>query len=98
MKTADTNKEARLELVPPSAIEEVSRVLALGEKKYGKNDYLKTNLKHTKMVRKALRHITAYLKGYDTDPEIGTHHIAHAITNLLILLEMVIINRGDDDR
>lgn len=95
----DTNKKARLELLPPNAIEEVSRVLELGAKKYGKlSRQDTTEISHTHMIGKALRHITAHLKGHDTDPEIGTQHIAHAATDLLILLELILVNSGKDDR
>lgn len=99
LHTKDTDKQARLELLPPHAIEEVSVVLRLGEQKYGKFDYLSNpKLSQTNMIGKALRHITTFLKGYHIDPEISRHHLAHAAADLLIALEMQLLGKGKDDR
>lgn len=70
-------------------LKEVVEVLTYGDKKYPADDG--ANWKRlenpTRRLKDALlRHIIAYRSGEKTDPETGKSHLAHAITNALMLM------------
>lgn len=73
-------------LTYPSTMRAISRVRALGIKKYGAaEDWLTTEpIRH---MDAAMRHIIAHLEGEISDPESGETHLAHAITNLMFEIE-----------
>jgi hypothetical protein len=92
----DDGKPA-LALLPFAAVEEVAKVLQFGAKKYNKYNY-KKGFEYTRLVSAALRHLFAFGKGEDKDPETGLSHLAHAICCVLFLLDQTITGRGNDDR
>jgi hypothetical protein len=84
---------------PFLAFEEVVKVMTFGAKKYGMYNYLsKGGLSFSRFFSAAFRHITAWWKGEDIDPESGLHHLAHAGCCILMVLEYVLRNIGKDDR
>lgn len=93
---ADGNKN-QLELLPFRAIEQVGLVLTYGATKYSKHNWRK-GFNWTRLAGAALRHLFAFMKGEDLDPESGISHLAHSATNVLFLLEMILTNTGNDDR
>ena len=79
------HKKPDYSLVPFGALDEVVKVLT-----YGANKYDRFNWEHVERHRyeaAALRHISAYMQGKKNDDETGINHTAHAICNLLFLLE-----------
>ena len=84
-KPKDVAGKARVELVPPEFVEDVSRVLAHGAAKYSENDWRK-GYPWMQIYAATIRHLYAWAKGEDTDKESGLPHLAHAATNIAFLL------------
>lgn len=76
----------RYDLLPVHALEEVTRVITLGAEKYDPENWKRVPEGRRRYTAAAFRHIEAWRKGETTD-EIGTHHIANAISNLMFILE-----------
>ena len=76
----------RYDLLPVHALEEVTRVMTLGAEKYDPENWKRVPEGRRRYTAAAFRHIEAWRKGETTD-EIGTHHIANAISNLMFILE-----------
>ena len=82
----DTNK-LRYSLIPPKACEHLAKVLTYGAKKYKPDNWRKVD--NISRYEDALfRHIQAWRKGEIYDSESGLHHLAHAMTNIVFLLEL----------
>jgi hypothetical protein len=74
-------------LMPFEAIEEINKVLDFGAKKYAAHNWKKgEGFKYTRVLNSLLRHIFAYMRGEDKDPESGLNHLAHAGCNIVFLL------------
>jgi len=80
----DENKPA-YELLDPYAINEIVRVLTYGAKKYNAHNWNKCN-SITRYFGACLRHLFAWLRGEDIDPESGIHHLAHAGCSVIFML------------
>jgi hypothetical protein len=48
------------------------------------------------MAAAAVRHITSYLQGVKSDDESGNPHLAHAISNLLMILDLEESTKGKE--
>ena len=73
-------------LVPFEALEGMVKVLEFGAIKYSRNNWQMDNgFKWTRVTASALRHLFAWLRGEDNDPESGLSHISHCQCNLLFL-------------
>ena len=82
----DTGK-ADWSLMPWEAVEEINKVLAFGAQKYAAHNWQQgTGFKYTRVLNSLLRHVFAYMRGEDLDPESGLSHMAHAGCNVLFLL------------
>jgi hypothetical protein len=86
-----------LGLIPRSALVAEAQVLGFGAEKYGKNNW-RGGMAWTRLSDAALRHLTAWIEGEDTDPETGLSHLAHARCCLAFLIEYQEKGLGDDDR
>lgn len=75
----------RMDLLDPLAIEQLALVLGFGAQKYAAHNWRK-GLSKTRLIAAALRHLFAYLRGEDTDPETGLPHPAHAMCGCMFLL------------
>lgn len=76
----------RWDLLPWYVTEEVVEVLTYGATKYTPNNW--RNAGDTlRFLAAAMRHISAYAMGQKRDPETGIHHLAHAICNLMFIVE-----------
>lgn len=74
-------------LMPFEAIEEINKVLEFGAKKYEAHNWKRGGgFKYTRILNSLLRHIFAYIRGEDNDPESGLSHLAHAGCNIVFLL------------
>lgn len=73
-------------LVPFEALEGMVKVLEFGAKKYsGWNWTANGGFKWTRVMRSCFRHLFAWMRGEDNDPESGLSHIYHAQCNLLFI-------------
>lgn len=93
----DSEKPSRPELLPPEALEEISKVLAFGAKKYADNNW-RGGFKWTRVLGATFRHLYSWARGEDKDPETGLSHLAHAGCNVLFLLTFEVTKTGQDDR
>ena len=82
----DQEKE-RYDLVPVLALEEVAKVLTAGAMKYDDENWRKVPNATRRYFSAAQRHLAWVRKGQTHDQETKLHHYAHAITNLMFLLE-----------
>ena len=76
----------RWDLLPLDVVEKLVEIYEFGANKYGENNW--RNLQNGyKRCRAALfRHLTAYDKGEQVDPESGKSHLAHAAWNALSMV------------
>ena len=74
-------------LLPMEAVEDIVKVLEFGAKKYSANNWRTgTGFSYKRILNSLLRHIFAYMRGEDLDPESGLSHLAHAGCNIIFLL------------
>lgn len=96
-KSAESAGKVRLDLVPTAAVEQVAAVLTFGARKYGDNNWCR-GARWGRYYAAALRHVFAWWRGEDRDPETGLSHLAHAVCCLLFLMEYQDNGWGADDR
>lgn len=73
-------------LVPFESLEGMVKVLEFGAKKYdGWNWTTNGGFSYMRVMRSCLRHLFAWSRGEDLDPESGLSHIHHAMCNLLFI-------------
>jgi len=77
----------RVSLVEKDFILGAAKVLTLGAKKYGVNNWkLGSSVEDIARYKDALlRHTLAYTSGEELDPETGLSHAYHAACNLMFL-------------
>ncbi len=80
------NGKLRWDLVPYEAVEEVVKVLTFGADKYGDYNWQKVEPFQDRYFAALMRHLVAWKKGEDIDPESGVHHLSHAACNCVFLL------------
>lgn len=90
-------EKSRMDLLCPYAVEELSKVLTFGSKKYAAWNWSK-GIATSRLIAAALRHLFAYARGEDTDPETGLHHVAHAMCCCMFIIGMPHYVSGQDDR
>jgi deoxycytidylate deaminase len=83
----------RFDLVPPVAFEALAEVLTYGARKYKANNWKNCN-DTSRYIAATYRHIEAYRKGEQYDPESGLSHLKHALTNIAFLLYFEEISNG----
>lgn len=77
----------RWSLVDFDALEDMVKVLEFGSKKY--TDYnWKKGLKTPEIFESIIRHLFAYIRGEDIDPESGLPHTGHILCNAMFLSYM----------
>lgn len=86
-----------LDLLPTEALEQVGLVLQHGAKKYAAHNWRK-GMRWSRLIAALLRHIFAFMRGEDNDPESGLSHMAHAGCCVLFLLNYQVTKEGEDDR
>ena len=73
-------------LVPFESLEGMVKVLEFGAQKYaGWNWTTNGGFPYMRVLRSCLRHLFAWSRGEDKDPESGLSHIHHAMCNLLFI-------------
>ena len=83
----------RMDLIPHEALYAMADVLTFGAEKYDAHNWRK-GLEHSRLYAAAQRHLTAYWSGETMDPESGLNHLAHAMTDIAMILGLP----GHDDR
>jgi len=83
----DTQKPP-VNLLPGKALLSVARVLAFGAGKYGANNW-RNGIQYSRLLAAAERHLLALNDGELLDGETGESHVAHAICELLFLLQQI---------
>lgn len=78
------NGKLQWSLMPFEQLEDTVRVLMKGAEKYSRDNWKKCD--DVNRYKDALmRHVTAYIKGEERDPDDNLPHLAHAICNCLFL-------------
>jgi hypothetical protein len=92
----DTDK-LPLHLLSTEAMNQTAAVLKFGAEKYAEHNWRK-GFAWSRPLSAAMRHITAFNAGEDTDPESGLSHLAHAACCIMFLLEFEKTHQDLDDR
>lgn len=86
-----------MSLLSSVAIDELSKVLSFGKKKYAAHNWRK-GITTSRLVAAALRHTFLFLKGETYDPETGLHHMAHTMCCCMFIIELNVTHKHLDDR
>lgn len=87
----------RHDLISPTAMNELAKVLTFGANKYEANNWRK-GMKWSRVIGSLKRHLNAIENGEDNDPETGLLHIAHVMCNAMFLTDYYKIFPEGDDR
>lgn len=86
-----------MRLVPPRALRETAKVLTFGASKYSPENWRQLENLDDRYLDAALRHINEYQTGRVNDEESGCHVLAHAICDLMFVLENIIMSEQEND-
>ena len=78
----------RFDLIPALAESEIAKVLAYGAEKYSAENWRFVENAGSRYLAAAKRHINQWQQGEEIDKESNLHHLAHAITGLMFILEL----------
>ncbi len=93
----DDAGKLRFDLVPVMPLEAVAAIYTYGADKYDDNNWRK-GIRWGRVFGASMRHLWAFWRGEDYDPESGLPHLAHAAFGCLTLLEFMETHRELDDR
>ena len=93
----DDNAKTRYDLLPPELLEETAKVLTFGAQKYSAHNWAQ-GASWSRYFSAMMRHMWAWWRGEDNDPETGFSHLAHAACCLSFLIAYQRRGRGEDDR
>lgn len=82
----DDAGKLRYDLVPVDAFANVVKVLTVGAKDYGDNNWREVSPFEDRYYAALMRHLESWRAGEITDPKSGLPHLAHAACNVLFLL------------
>lgn len=86
-----------LQLIPSLAIERIGEVFTYGARKYSGWNWAK-GIEYSRLYGALQRHMNAWYRGENKDPETGKSHLAHAGCCLMMLLELEELRPDLDDR
>ena len=92
----DTDK-ARYDLIPPEIEEAIAQVLTFGAAKYGQRNW-ELGMRWGRPYAALRRHMAAWWKGENNDPETGMPHTWHAACCLAFIVAYEQRGIGTDDR
>lgn len=84
-------------LIAPELLEETAKVLDYGQKKYMARNW-ERGMAWSRPFGALMRHMWAWWRGEDCDPETGFSHLAHAACCVMFLLAYEKRRVGTDDR
>jgi hypothetical protein len=87
----------RVDLVDPDFVLELSKVLTMGADKYGPYNWAR-GMAWSRPTAALQRHLAAWQKGENIDPESGLSHLAHVAANVMFLMYFQQNGVGEDDR
>lgn len=87
----------RFDLIPAAPMHAVAMVYTMGAAKYDTRNWEK-GMNYGQLYRAAQTHMNQYWLGQKYDAESGIHHLAHAVFNLLAIMEYDYRGTGTDDR
>ncbi len=90
-------EKLRMELLDFDALEGLADALTYGAEKYGSNNW-RLGINNSRIIGALLRHLSAYARGEDIDPETGLSHIDHVGANWMFLSANVKQRPDLDDR
>lgn len=96
-KKADHGK-IPLGLIPSEFEEALGEILAHGAKRYGSWNWTKGFDDELRLYSAIRRHLGAWHKGEDTDPDSGLPHLMHAACGIMFLYISRLYNLGIDTR
>ena len=84
-------------LVPPNALEAMVEILTFGAEKYEPDNWKRVPDAKRRYFDALNRHLWAWKKGEQDDPETGKNHLAHALCCLMFLFEHDIIDFSNNE-
>lgn len=93
----DDNGKLQWSLLPVDAVEEILKVLMFGAQKYEAHNWAK-GMDWDRPYNALMRHMWAWWRGEDRDPESGLSHLAHAGCCILFLIAYQNRRTGNDTR
>lgn len=92
----DSGKE-RMELIPPEAMIALGEIMTFGAAKYGDRNW-ERGMAWGRLFGAAMRHLWAWWRRDETDPETGRSHLWHAFCCIAFLVALEERKHGTDDR
>ena len=89
--------KTRFDLIPLSALKDCADVFEYGAEKYAAWNWAK-GMDWSVPYACMLRHLEAWYRGEDTDPESGLPHLGHVMCNLIMLSHYAKNYKDGDDR
>ncbi len=93
----DDRGKLRFDLLPVKPLEAIVNIYTYGANKYDDNNW-RSGIQWGRIFSASMRHMWAFWRGEDFDPESGLPHLAHAAFGCLTLLEYMETHRELDDR
>jgi hypothetical protein len=97
-KTAFGEAKVKLSDTPTVGIQDMGKVFTGGAAKYGRFNWRDHAVSATVYYDAAQRHLMAWFKGEDIDPESGVSHLAHVMACCNILMDAENHGKLNDNR
>jgi hypothetical protein len=97
-KTAFGEAKPKMSDTPTIGVQEMGRVFTGGAAKYGRFNWRDHAVSATVYYDAAQRHLMAWFRGEDLDPESGVSHLAHVMACCNILLDAEKHGKLNDNR
>lgn len=97
-KHFDDNKLPLQHILAMPIIEEMAKVAQYGEKKYGDYYNYRKGMPWMKLLGSCTRHLRAFIRGENNDPESGLPHLAHLAYDTAMLWEYLELHPKLDNR
>lgn len=91
-------KKVPFSTVPSEVTAEVGLAMLEGALKYGRHNYRSVGVRASVYYDAALRHLTAFWEGQDTDPDSGLSHLVKCLACLYVLRDSQHMGNWVDDR
>jgi hypothetical protein len=93
----DDSSKVRYDLIPPELLEATAQVLTFGAAKYTQRNW-EQGMAWGRPFGALMRHMWAWWRGEEKDPETGMSHLWHAACCIAFLVAYEQRNIGTDDR
>lgn len=90
-------EKIRMELLSPTWLEGVAKVLTYGSRKYSAENW-RQGIELQRLIAGMMRHLNAFRKGEDNDPETGLSHLLHLSCGAMFASEIHRTKPELDDR